>query len=70
MKTKPAFCACCGNGGEDWRAIIDAIERRSVRYYEDRGAGRIETTQETLIDYKRRVVETEALIQKLTLADS
>jgi hypothetical protein len=55
---------------KDWRAIIDAIERKSVRYYEDRGNGRVETTQETLIDYQKRVTETEALIEKLTPSDS
>jgi hypothetical protein len=55
---------------KNWRAIIDAIERKSVRYYEDRGNGRVETTQETLIDYQKRVTETEALIEKLTPSDS
>jgi hypothetical protein len=55
---------------KDWQAIIDGIERKSARYYVDRGAGRVETTQQTLNDYKKRIVDTEALIKELREAKS
>ena len=55
---------------EHWRSIIPMLEDGRIGTHEIREGQRVDTTEETILENRRLLEETEALIAKIEATDA